>query len=101
MRGDPIAVVYVFDLPFNPKNESDQWVCQHHADASVSGYILQLQNAIKQVTKQSKPVDTSVSTDAGEEAPVSVKAPTTVDDKDAFDDLELLKRSFEKKDDKK
>ena len=76
--GDPIAVVYVFDLPFNPKNESDQWVCLHHATASVSGYILQLQIAIKS-------------------GPKNIEAATNVEETDVFDDLEVLKGSFEKK----
>ena len=44
---EPIAMVYVFDIPFNPKNETEQWSCHHHAEASVNGYILQLQNPVK------------------------------------------------------
>ena len=41
--GDPIAMVFAFDIPYHPRNESEMWVCAHHSDASVSGYNLQIQ----------------------------------------------------------
>ena len=88
-------MVYVFDLPFNPKNETEQWSCRHHAEASVSGYILQLQKPVK----WPKPIATVVD-DAQTETPAKDTANVNqVDEKsgqDAFEELDVFKENLKK-----
>ena len=87
-------MVYVFDLPFNPKNETEQWSCRHHAEASISGYILQLQNPVK----WPKPIATDVDDVQEETPPKDTMNVNQVDEKsgqDAFEVLEVFKENLE------
>ena len=72
-EGDPIAMVFLFDVPENPLNETEIWVCKHHSDACIEGVNLQTQKACK-----------FKKNDAGEE-------------KDPFKDLNKLKKAMNSK----
>ena len=56
-KDDPIAMVFLFDVPENPFNETEVWVCQHHADASVSRVNLQTQKQCKFKGKEDEETD--------------------------------------------
>ena len=48
--GEIIARVYVFRTDFHIANESEVWVCNHHVEASIGGYELQIQSKIVKVS---------------------------------------------------
>ena len=45
--GDPIAKVLIIGCDWHPMNETEQWVCTHHQDASLHGNNLQMQKVCK------------------------------------------------------
>ena len=55
-KGEPIAVVFIFESIDHPQNESEQWVCQHHHATSVKGENFQLQKMCRP-TKPKKSSD--------------------------------------------
>jgi len=74
-EGDPIALVLLIGSSWHPKDETEQWVCEHHQEASLYGKNLQIQKLCKMRSAQNK-----------------VKKVV-----DPFKELEVLKEKNEKK----
>ena len=56
-KDDPIAMIFLFDVPENPFNETEVWVCKHHQEASISGVNLQTQKQCKFKGKEDEETD--------------------------------------------
>jgi hypothetical protein len=52
-EGEPIGNVLIFESNWHPSNETQQWVCSHHHDASLHGMNLQIQKICTKNNKSS------------------------------------------------
>ena len=82
-NGDAIANVFIFGNILHPRNETEQWVCAHHAKASIEGVDLQIQTPLK----NPKPKEANTDTEVAQEK----KTKPETDDEDPFESLNKLK----------